>query len=258
MSSILKALRKIEEEKRINQNAAPNLMSDQGFSQVRGKPLLFLAAGIALGAAMVGLVFLWPADELTPVVNPLAKAEPGKTAVTIQEPQSVPEEVLVKEVVTPAVVEDSAQNPELSGQGLKSFAASGEVSGVALQPVTVEAVEQLKTTPPKQVAPAVSTAAKKPESQEVLARPAKPMQAPEVKDTVNQPSSAASELPDGVTLLVSEIFFQEDSANSMAVVNDLPVMVGTLVDNAVVAEIRPDSVLFEVSGTTYEVDRSYQ
>jgi hypothetical protein len=63
-------------------------------------------------------------------------------------------------------------------------------------------------------------------------------------------------LPDGISLLVSEIFYQQDSANSMAVVNDLPVMVGSQVDSAVVAEILPDSVVFKIGDKTYAVDQS--
>ena len=65
--------------------------------------------------------------------------------------------------------------------------------------------------------------------------------------------TVSSELPDGISLLVTEIFFQKDSDNSMAVVNDLPVMIGTYVDSAVVTEIRPDRVLFKLGGKTYTV-----
>jgi hypothetical protein len=59
-------------------------------------------------------------------------------------------------------------------------------------------------------------------------------------------------LPDGIRLNVTEIFYQ-DAVNSMAVVNDLPVMVGSHVDAAVVTEIRTDRVLFEIDGKVYSV-----
>ena len=56
-------------------------------------------------------------------------------------------------------------------------------------------------------------------------------------------------LPANVNLKVAEIFYQEDPANRMAVVNDLPVMVGTPVEGALVQEIRPDHVIFRVNST---------
>ncbi|MGK2905326.1 MAG: AMIN domain-containing protein [Desulfuromonadales bacterium] len=74
--------------------------------------------------------------------------------------------------------------------------------------------------------------------------------------TVNARADQASVLPDGISLQVSEIFYQQDSASSMAVVNDLPVMVGSQVDSAVVTEIRPDSVVFAIGDRTYVVDQS--
>jgi hypothetical protein len=60
-------------------------------------------------------------------------------------------------------------------------------------------------------------------------------------------------LPKGLILQVTEIFYQDDSANSMAVVNDLPVMVGTQVESAVVSEIQPDRVIFKVGDKTYSI-----
>ena len=43
----------------------------------------------------------------------------------------------------------------------------------------------------------------------------------------------------------------------MAVVNDLPVMVGSHVDAAVVTEIRTDQVLFEIDGKVYSVSAAH-
>ena len=60
-------------------------------------------------------------------------------------------------------------------------------------------------------------------------------------------------LPEGVLLKVSETFYYDDPANSMAVVNDLPVMIGTFVDSAVVQEIHSDKVVFKIDAQTYDV-----
>ena len=60
MSSILKALRKLEEEKRGGKLEAPDLRVDQGQSAAVGKSLLPLIVGVVLGALVVGLIFFWP------------------------------------------------------------------------------------------------------------------------------------------------------------------------------------------------------
>ena len=69
----------------------------------------------------------------------------------------------------------------------------------------------------------------------------------------DNPISRSGKLPIGVELLVSEIFYSEDPNNSMAVVNDLPVMVGSFVETAEVKEILADSVRFDIQGTIYSV-----
>ena len=65
MSSILKALRKIEEEKRVANHAAPDLRMDQGNPGQKPRPYLPLAAGIALGAVCVSLFSLWLSSDTT-------------------------------------------------------------------------------------------------------------------------------------------------------------------------------------------------
>ena len=81
-----------------------------------------------------------------------------------------------------------------------------------------------------------------------IAKPAAPVEV--VVQQELPPETVA--LPDGIRLNVTEIFYQ-DAVNSMAVVNDLPVMVGSHVDSAVVTEIRADRVLFEIDGKVYPV-----
>jgi len=70
----------------------------------------------------------------------------------------------------------------------------------------------------------------------------------------NLPGEVAM-LPDGISLIVTEIFYQ-DAVNSMAVVNDLPVMVGSHIDSAVITAIDVDRVLFEIDGNVYAVSAS--
>jgi hypothetical protein len=59
-------------------------------------------------------------------------------------------------------------------------------------------------------------------------------------------------------LVVGEIFYQDDESNRMAVVNDLPVMIGTYVDAAIVTAINEDSVEFEAGGKSFSVSVSNQ
>src|SRR6056297_1246627 len=80
MSAILKALRKIEEDKRVANHSAPDLRMDQGHSARRGWPLLPLVAGIALGAVCVGLFSFWISFK-TPVVVTLPVQQPLGTGV---------------------------------------------------------------------------------------------------------------------------------------------------------------------------------
>lgn len=66
------------------------------------------------------------------------------------------------------------------------------------------------------------------------------------------PAQQAAQLPAGTRLLVSEIYYQGD-LDSMAVVNDLPVMVGSHIDSALVTEIQVDRVLFDIDGKVFAV-----
>ena len=89
MSSILKSLRKIEEEKRGAVRAAPDLRVDQGFAPAKSKQLLPLLTGLALGAVIVGLFFLWSPGPTAPVVKdqPQIKTNEAVSA-TKQEPKT--------------------------------------------------------------------------------------------------------------------------------------------------------------------------
>jgi hypothetical protein len=229
MSSILKALRKIDEEKRETKQAAPDLRIDQGFAPFKTYPLLLVSAGVVAGAVLVGLFFIWTSDKPAAVVfsQPVLKTE------QVNFPrQSLPETSPVVEIpIVTLQPEPVARIDKLTD----AIEPSPVTKVVASTPVAVHVPDQYKTSKS-------ATSALDPSIM------IQPRAAPD-KGAVSPVVSA--ELPDGVSLLVTDIFFQDDSANSMAVVNDLPVMVGTHVDSAVVTEIRPDSVLFSIGGVTY-------
>lgn len=241
MSSILKALRKIGEEQRVDQDAAPDLRLDQGLAPVESKPFLPLLTGIALGAVIVGLFFLWVQNDAVPIANvePLATTTPVVSVEKMTADLDAPANVLA---------EDKA-----SDQSFESLSESLMIPVVTVSPEPEIVVEVIKAEPlakplvRKQSTPPVTSLASKPAA-------LKP--APSLVVEIKTPEANEVELPEGVSLLVTEIFHQQDSANSMAVVNDLPVMIGSYVDSAVVTEIRPDSVLFRIDAKSFAVDVS--
>jgi general secretion pathway protein B len=220
MSSILKALRKLEEEKRGGKLEAPDLRVDQGQSVAVGKSLLPLIVGVVLGAVVVGLIFFWPTG-------------------TRQKPdvmQSVTPTVLSPVVEPPAASPQIVTDPPPASQTAKPLlvATAPAKPAASVAPVVSEPV----VSRPVRMSPAPAD----------IAKPAAPV---EVVVQQELPTETMA-LPYGMSLNVTEIFYQ-DVVNSMAVVNDLPVMVGSHVDSAVVTEIRADRVLFEIDGKVYPV-----
>lgn len=263
MSSILKALRKIEEEKRETKQAAPDLRVDQGLSPFKTHPLLLVSAGGVVGAVLVGLFFVWSPDKPasvaisqpvpeteqvniprqlrleTPPLEP--KARVAGSASSDELPRKIISPDRSSRTSVPAVEIPVVILPSEPVAGVKKLtdamvpAPVKEITAAAV--VTESVPDQHKTRPPATMAPDSSNK----------------IQAPRVPAKKAVFPVVSAELPEGVSLLVTEIFFHDDSALSMAVVNDLPVMVGTHVDSAVVTGIRPDSVLFSIGDMTYIV-----
>lgn len=221
MSSILKALRKVEEEKRATAHVAPDLRSDQGRVERKGRPYLALVAGAALGVFCLGLVFLLAVDNEEPVAAPPEVVEQAKPLMPITQPPA-------REVVIPVV----EMPPEpVAVQTSKRATAKKTVS---LEENTGLAAKALDRKPAQQT--------KKPSRPE--------------PETLSPPTQTMSPLPAGLSLNVMEIFYQQDNASSMALVNDLPVMVGTSIDGATVSEIHVDHVVFNIDGKSYSISSS--
>lgn len=219
MSSILKAIRKIEDEKRSGENHAPDLMVDHGQNTKKPLTLLPLISGAVLGAVAVGGLLFWTQDsKIQVVVNDQEINQAQATGVSVQSS--------VKDV---------------PGATLKGDVAEGKPS---LQDEAVKVEILPPETSPK------SVAAKLPRD---VRMKSEPQQASRQVLPVAQSSKSPPQLPAGVSLFVSEIIYQEDSANSLAVVNDLPVMLGTQIESAVVSEIHPDHVVFKIDGKPYSV-----
>jgi len=220
MSSILKALRKLEEEKRGGKLQAPDLRVDQGQSTTARKSLLSLVAGVVLGALIVGLIFFWPTGS------------PQRPDVVQSVTPTALSPVIEPPVASPEVVTDPPPAPQTAKplQATTTLAKpEASVAAVVSEPVVSRPV-RMTSAPADIVKPAAPV--------EIVAQ--------------QELSEETVALPDGIHLNVTEIFYQ-DAVNSMAVVNDLPVMVGSHVDAAVVTEILTDRVLFEIDGKVYSV-----
>ena len=250
MSSILKALRKIEEEKRLASHAAPDLRMDQGLAETKPRPLLPLIAGVALGSVCVGFFFLWSSSDFPEVASP-PQPQPEAQVVVVGSNQAE-QPVIVLEEKSPVTPLSASPAPAVREKTPEKVVETGKIPEIILPAEPVPAVftrpEPIKTLEPPiafeaqaktpkvvKEAPKESTtttrASTKPESLAVKARP----------------------LPVGTSIKVTEVFYQDDPANSMAVVNDLPVMIGTFVDSAVVLEIRSDKVVFKIGDDSYDV-----
>ena len=293
-SSILKALRKLEEEKRGGKHEAPDLRVDQGQTASKNRFFVPLAAGIVCGAGMVGLFFLVPGGpEQTPEI---VQNEPRTPLATVAEQaRSMPQAATVK----PVLPETAAPPPVSAPSSVKSensaaVAATGKYHGVAEGGAAESAAVRSQA---QRVAQAVSEKPERPIPNEASPRASAPASAdsempeavtasdnaPGVSEgrsvdnsaverqaqieqradavvaarpsgTVAMPNPAQKivQLPAGIRLQVSEIYYQGD-LNSMAVVNDLPVMVGSHIDSALVTEIQADRVMFEIDGEVFTV-----
>lgn len=234
MSSILKALRKLEEEKRGGKLKAPDLRVDQGRPDTSARPLVPLVIGAVSGMVLVGLIFLWltgPQAKRDLLLNDTrVPATPVNTQAQ-RLPQTVVEQPLV------SVPDATLPRP---------FAPD---SGVAETPVLPAATA---SEPAKATSEPVSNSTAAIHVQGTGRTSAATTSQQSVIDVQQDLSPATAELPAGINLLVSEIFYQDD-VNSMAVVNDLPVMIGSHVDSAVVTEIHADRVLFQIDGQVYTV-----
>jgi hypothetical protein len=262
MSSILKALRKIEAEKQVNKSAAPDLMSDQGFVPLKAKPFVPVLSGVAIGAVLVGLLFLWVLKEPATVVTtqPEPKPEHAELVAAADQPQVISSSEQEEKIPDSPASLNTLQISTYTGQNLDRLTESAKVSVVTLSPDPAALAEkhsaQTSSAIVKNPVKPIAIKTKAPEIKAIAGNPARVKQEPRENVVDNTTPNSSSGLPLGISLLVSEIFYQEDSANSMAVVNDLPVMVGSYVDSAVVNEIRPDSVVFEIGSIIYNVNRS--
>ena len=232
MSSILKALRKLEEEKRGGQLAAPDLRVDQGQSVGKRGLLLPMVTGSLIGAVAMGMFLIWAIVQKDPVPT-------GHAAATKKNNPPAP-----LQAVTATALTSPSKEPTWAAGAAVPESAGDVVTTTVTRPAPAP---RLKAAPDPAVISPPAGKDPQPSQSAVTTREHR------VASTAAVLSEPSQTLPAGVVLAVTEVFCQENAANSMAVVNDLPVMVGTYVDTAVVTDIRPDQVLFAIEGETFAV-----
>jgi general secretion pathway protein B len=221
MSSILKALKKLEHEKtsrfpdslKIDSDILKGTDSTRSFSPFALVLLLLLVFG---GGAAVAFFFMKETKKPT-----ATKPQQVITAKSLQSPVSAPvvntETLPVEIVVVPARREPSGKSSRKQQQ--KTAAAGNAADSIVKKP-TREAVSGISK---------------------------KPVEATEI---VKKELPAAAIIP---TLRVNGIAFQNSRADSMAIVNGIPVSSGSIIEGITVEEILNDRVKFQLNGEKFEI-----
>ncbi len=230
MSSIVKAIKKRDE---VTPPSVANLATPVQKSPPSRRTFVPLLAGVVVGGVLVVGFLAWQegrGDSIVPIESPTIV--PAQVAMSPAQP-APPAPVIEPVAKDPAVVAAPAEIVVVVMNEPEPRSATEEK---ILTVVTEQAVP-LKTALPA-VIPKVSPATE-----------------PLVVSTEPEPAFTTI-LPDGVELKVTEIFFQDGAGNSMAIINDLPVMEGTAIETAMVEEIASDHVRFLISGKVYIVKSS--
>jgi len=199
MSSILKALRKVEDEKAALGDGGVDLAHDilkRNYDQPQKTNWLLI--GTAFVLLLVGIGVGW---WLLP--QPASVTE-GESAVTLEQetvPQSGPAAAAIENATA-----EVAPPPTAVLSPLSSPPAAVAKKDVSVAPVADQSVEVTAVLPE-------------------IALPA---------------------------LNIEEIVFHQDPAARLAVINELPVMVGTDIDGVRVEEILADRVMFSYRGIRFE------
>jgi general secretion pathway protein B len=226
MSSILKALKKVEQEKAARKPDSFRIDAEilRGGAQRSFFSTGACLAAIALFVCGVGATYLYMKHDQTS-----ASVKPVQTSIKVGQPAAV---------VPPPESAKSASNsiPHLTTEVKSGFVKleSSKPSSrnvaipLQLQPVKQQTGDNLRTVRPES----------KPLPQE--SRPVPPAAPP-----------AAT--PPPPVLKVLGIAFQDGSANGVAVVNGVAVSKGSVIEGARVEEIQKDRVRFSRSGETFDI-----
>lgn len=244
MSSILKALKKLEEEQAGRSASSSAGSGGQAVpSTYVGRPLLLLIGGMGVGLLLAGGLYFWLGGSRESQIPPAPVALEQKPA-GITEPAApgaclvVAEPSSAKVMTAPLPPVAAVTVPAVKAKVVAAPQAAEKAATVAA--ATTVAVE---TAPP----PAPSLPSK-----DVAEPPKAPVEQIQIK---SHDIPAPGQQWAAPHLTVSDIL-PASGGGRMAIVNGLPVMEGTMVEDAVVKEIRPEQVVFEVDGKSVVVPLS--
>jgi general secretion pathway protein B len=227
MSSILKALKKLEEEKARHRTGEINLSREILNESPRRKarptwPWAVAGGTIALLLVMVAILLV-----RGPAHTPQAPA--SQTPQTRVTPTPPPETTLPAEPVQP-----------------QATGASPRRDVILQKPATPA------TTPPSARIPVPLPPVTVPDNRPALPETAPPVTGSPARVEPSKKRSQSAE-PADAAFTVSGIAWNKDSADRLAVVNGQPLTTGSAVGGALVEEILPDRVRFSQGGKTFEV-----
>lgn len=225
MSSILKALRKLEEEKAQGLEGSPDIARNILKIRPRRKSSPWMVAGLVTVLVFASSVagYILAAKNVR-----ISLLSPETSRVPVERP---PEKVLpsAKPSVLPAIVPPVLPSSQSRDGGMKP--------------------EPLPSTPNKATAKA-DPLPPAPAVEKVVRKTAKARPSSLPPPTPVKRKKAADPLP---SLTLTGIAFQEEGVGRLAVVNNLPVMEGSVIEGATVMEISSDRVRFDLSGRSFEV-----
>lgn len=221
MSSILKALKKLEREKSQQRDDHIDLARDifRGSESRRGPDWLTLVIAGAVALTLVAVIlFVLRLMERDPVGGAVARARPVSSPVAQQSNDSVIEEIV------------DQRRPQM------------RAPAAARRPAPTHRASEVATIPAKGPDPVVV--------EEILSPPP-PTINPVVPPVTATATSQLAPAPEGVVL--TAIVFQAEREARIAVINDLPVMEGSWVGEFKVEEILIDRVILSHNGTHFVV-----
>jgi hypothetical protein len=280
MSSILKALKKLEEEKAARQGQRVDITKDIfGSAQqpAARSPWPVIAAGAA-GVVVLGVVaYLFMARPGSRQIPPVPVPAENRQTATAPAPSPSPLPVQPSQAPPLPTEPASGMTPAAAAPATVMVAPAAPPKAAAVKPMqreagtvkaptrslaTQKAVTQASAITggaaknkgtkapaaipsPAQAIPVISAnhpVISAPPATQQQARPTAPPTAP------TAPASAS--LP---TITVSGIAYNKDAADRLAVINGVPVGEGKTVSGAKVEEIMPDKVRFSLGQKTFEV-----
>lgn len=245
MSSILKALKKLEEEQAGRQSSLPTGAGGQFVTASRaGQPVLLLICGVGAGLLLaVGLyALLGRSGSDHPVVSVRPEQAPSVAATPAQPQISTPQ-------AGPVAVRSPA--PAVLSRPETPARAPGNRANAIPAPAPVKIEPPIVRQPASRIVTATAGEVSRVAAAEIHANPVEQVQIErrEIPAPGQQWSVA--------NLVVSDVLATAEGGR-MAIINGLPVMEGTMVEDALVREIHPDHVLFVIDGKSVAVPLSSQ